>query len=148
MLVQCTECTITAPSQYHQLQKGQSRACRVLVLVQFIETCQQQCIFQVFCSQFLQRWFISCMSALSCGLTHDAFLHLQPGYPFPRFSAFNWALCVPASCNASDVQVALSDTLQRHAEGTGFGFEVRVTDDMCQTEDDRLRLPESTIIVG
>jgi hypothetical protein len=88
------------------------------------------------------------MSALSCGLTHDALLHLQPGYPSPRSAAIHLTLCVPASCNASDVQVALSDTLQRHTEDTGFGFEVRVSDDMCQTEDDRLHLPESTVIVG
>jgi len=79
---------------------------------------------------------------------YDALLQLQPVHRFPHYSAINWALCVPASCNASDVQVALSDTLQRHTEGTGFGFEVRVTDDMCQTEDDRLHLPNSTIIVG
>jgi hypothetical protein len=92
------------------------------------------------------------MCALSCGLTftvhRDELLQLQPGHILPRFSAIHWALCVPASCSASDVQVALSDTLQRLAEGTGFGFKVRVTDDMCQTEDDRLRLPNSAIIVG
>jgi len=87
------------------------------------------------------------MSALSCGLTHDALLHLQPGHPLPRFSAIHWALCVPASCNASDVQVALSDILQRNTEDTGMDFEVRVTDDMCQTENDRIHLPNSTIIV-
>ena len=78
----------------------------------------------------------------------EAFLCLQPGHRVPRYSAIHWALCVPASCNASDVQVALSDTLHRHTEGTGIGFKVRVADDMCQTEDDRLYLPNSTIIVG
>jgi len=91
------------------------------------------------------------MCVLSCGLTltvyYDALL-LQPEHRVPHYSAFHWALCVPASCNSSDVQMALSDTLQRHTEGTGFGFKVRVTDDMCQTEDDRLNLPNSTIIVG
>jgi len=92
------------------------------------------------------------MCALPCGLIltlyYNALLLLQPGHRVPRYSAIHWALCVPASCNASDVQVALSDTLQRHAEGTGFGFKVRVADDMCQTEDDRLHLPNSTFIVG
>ena len=74
------------------------------------------------------------MCALSCTLIptvyYDALLHLQPGHLGPRFSVIHWALCVPASCNASDVQVALSDTLQRHTEGTGFDFQVRVTDDV------------------
>jgi len=92
------------------------------------------------------------MCAVSCGLALavycDALLYLWPGHLLPRYSAIHWPLCVPASCNASDVQVALSDILQRHTEGTGFGFQVRVTDDMCQTEDDRLHLPNSTIIVG
>jgi len=91
------------------------------------------------------------MCALSCGLTlavyYNALLHLQSEQHVPRYSSVYWALCVPSSCNASDVQVALSDTLQRHTEGTGFGFQVRVTDDMCQTEDDRPHLPNSTIIV-
>ena len=79
---------------------------------------------------------------------YGTFLHLQPGHRVPRYSAIHWALCVPASCNASDVHVALTDTLQRHTEGTGIGFKVRVTDDMCQTEDDRLHVPNSTIVVG
>ncbi|GFG30830.1 hypothetical protein Cfor_00758 [Coptotermes formosanus] len=81
-------------------------------------------------------------------MNSDAFHHLQPGHRVPRYSAIHWALCVPASCNASDVQVALSDTLHRHTEGTGIGFNVRVTDSMCQTQDDRLHLPSSTIVVG
>ena len=80
-------------------------------------------------SKSVSERFISCMCALSCGLTfavfYDALLHLQPGHRVPRFSAIHWALCVPASCNASDVQVALSDTLQRHTEGTGVGFRSR-----------------------
>ena len=92
------------------------------------------------------------MCALPCGLTltvyYDALLLLQPGHRAPRYSAIHWALCVPASCNASDVQVALSDTLQRHTKDAGFSLKVRVTDEMCQTEDDRLHLPNSTIIVG
>ena len=95
---------------------------------------------------------LSCVCVLSCGMTltvyYNELFHLQPGHRVPRYSAIHWALCVPASCNASDVQVALSETLQRHAKGTGFSFEVRVTDDMCQTEDERLHLPNSTIIVG
>lgn len=72
----------------------------------------------------------------------------DPGHRIPRFSAIHWALCVPASCNASDVQIALTDTLQRHVEGTGITFRVRVTPDMCQTKDDRLHLPTSTLVVG
>jgi hypothetical protein len=72
----------------------------------------------------------------------------QPGHRIPRFSAIHWAVCVPASCDASDVQLALADTLQRHVGGTGITFRVRVTAEMCQTKDDRLHLPTSTLVVG
>ncbi|XP_021920277.1 O-acyltransferase like protein-like isoform X2 [Zootermopsis nevadensis] len=72
----------------------------------------------------------------------------DPGHRVPRFSAVHWALCVPASCNSSDVQLALADTLQKHAEGTGITFKVRVAAGMCQTKDDKLHLPLSTIIVS
>ncbi|XP_069685548.1 nose resistant to fluoxetine protein 6-like isoform X2 [Periplaneta americana] len=69
------------------------------------------------------------------------------GHRVPRFSAIHWALCVPASCSAQDVHIALSDTVQRYTNGTGISLRVRVVPEMCQIREDKLHLPTSTLLV-
>ncbi|KAJ9599467.1 hypothetical protein L9F63_010054, partial [Diploptera punctata] len=72
----------------------------------------------------------------------------DPGHRVPRFSSLHWALCVPASCEANDVQLALSELLHKHTEGTGLVFQVHVTPEMCQVKKEKFDLPTSTLFVG
>ncbi|XP_068083703.1 nose resistant to fluoxetine protein 6 [Anabrus simplex] len=71
----------------------------------------------------------------------------DPGHRVPHFSSMNWALCVPASCTAEDVQAALEDTLQPYTEGTGISFQIKVRPSMCQVKQSWIP-PLSFVIAG
>ncbi|XP_063217541.1 O-acyltransferase like protein-like [Bacillus rossius redtenbacheri] len=71
----------------------------------------------------------------------------DPGHRVPRYSTIHWALCVPHSCSAADVQASLEDLLQRHTRSTGVTFRARVDPEMCQVARG-WDLPWSSIVVG
>ncbi|PSN56454.1 hypothetical protein C0J52_08360 [Blattella germanica] len=74
---------------------------------------------------------------------------MKPGHRVPCFSSIHWALCIPAACTAKDVEIALSDLLQKHTENTGISLKVRVAPEMCQVQADGwFNIPASTLIVG
>lgn len=45
-------------------------------------------------------------------------------------------MCVPAACEAADVEVALKDALKHYQYTSGVVIRVKVDDIDCQTEDD------------
>ncbi|XP_056642944.1 O-acyltransferase like protein [Diorhabda sublineata] len=56
----------------------------------------------------------------------------DPGHRVPRFSSINWALCVPDSCTAKDVELGLKKTVQNILNGTEFEIRYEVDPSMCQ----------------
>ncbi|KAK4880106.1 hypothetical protein RN001_008252 [Aquatica leii] len=57
----------------------------------------------------------------------------DPGHRVPRFSSINWALCVPSSCNAKDVELGVRSIIDDIVNGTNLQVEVAVDPIMCQT---------------
>ncbi|XP_039298057.1 O-acyltransferase like protein [Nilaparvata lugens] len=82
-------------------------------------------------------------------VSHSAFKSKigDPGHRVPRFTNINWALCVPASCSASDVQEALMESLQQHLGPTGLRIRAHVDPEMCQQKSDSIIPPKSTLLV-
>ncbi|BES97491.1 NRF [Nesidiocoris tenuis] len=71
----------------------------------------------------------------------------DPGHRVPRFSSMHWAVCVPPSCTAEDVEEAMSAVADRLSDRTGLKPTVQVDSEMCQVIDDK-PLPRSTVFVG
>ncbi|RZF42114.1 hypothetical protein LSTR_LSTR006707 [Laodelphax striatellus] len=82
-------------------------------------------------------------------VSHSAFKSKigDPGHRVPRFTNINWALCVPASCSASDVQEALMESLQQHLGPTGLRIRAHVDPEMCQQKSESIIPPRSTLLV-
>lgn len=55
----------------------------------------------------------------------------QPGHFIPKFTSFNWALCLPAACSAEDAEHALESTLKDYNGTVGIKFMVNVDPNMC-----------------
>ncbi|XP_044743936.1 O-acyltransferase like protein [Chrysoperla carnea] len=70
----------------------------------------------------------------------------DPGHRVPRFSAINWALCVPSSCTHEDVEIGLKAGLQPLIDKTGLSIQIKVYEEMCQTV--KRPIPLSTILGG
>ncbi|GAB0098837.1 uncharacterized protein DMENIID0001_146410 [Sergentomyia squamirostris] len=54
----------------------------------------------------------------------------DPTHFLPRFTVFNWGICVPAACKASDIEAYLEDTLDNYNE-TGVSILVDLEDEDC-----------------
>ncbi|CAG2060401.1 unnamed protein product [Timema podura] len=57
----------------------------------------------------------------------------DPGHRIPRFSAINWAFCLPSSCTAEDLQQALQETFEPYNNHTELALKVKVDPTMCYT---------------
>ncbi|KYQ48477.1 Nose resistant to fluoxetine protein 6 [Trachymyrmex zeteki] len=55
----------------------------------------------------------------------------DPGHFIPKFTSFNWALCLPAACSAEDAEHALESTLKDYNGTVGIKFMVNVDPNMC-----------------
>lgn len=62
-------------------------------------------------------------------------IYFQPGHRVPRFSTINWAVCVPSSCTANDVELVIKDYMTRFTDTTGLSVKVKVEGEMCQVKD-------------
>lgn len=69
----------------------------------------------------------------------------DPGHRVPRFSSINWALCVPSSCTARDVEVGLKKTVRGILDGTEIEVRYEVSPAMCQSVKSK-HVPKSTWI--
>ncbi|XP_075219173.1 drop dead [Lycorma delicatula] len=81
--------------------------------------------------------------------SHSAFKsNLEdPGHRVPRFNSINWAVCVPSSCSAADIEEALLETVNRHIGPTGLRIRVQVATEMCQVKSDSIIPPTSSLLV-
>ncbi|XP_069696138.1 nose resistant to fluoxetine protein 6-like [Periplaneta americana] len=59
--------------------------------------------------------------------------HRDPGHFIPRFTTFQWGLCMPASCSSADLQQTLAEALSDYNHTSGLEFNVNVDPDMCYT---------------
>ncbi|XP_055681925.1 uncharacterized protein LOC129789281 isoform X2 [Lutzomyia longipalpis] len=54
----------------------------------------------------------------------------DPNHFLPRFTIFNWGICVPAACSAADIEDFLDDTLEDY-NATGVTVFVDLKDEDC-----------------
>ncbi|XP_071452991.1 nose resistant to fluoxetine protein 6-like [Hetaerina americana] len=59
----------------------------------------------------------------------------DPGHRLPRFSSINWAFCIPSSCSAKDLEIAVQDAIDTYSAGYGIRLSVSVNPEMCYTKD-------------
>nr|CAD7428548.1 unnamed protein product [Timema monikensis] len=57
----------------------------------------------------------------------------DPGHRIPRFSAINWAFCLPSTCTAEDLQQALQEAFEPYNNHTELALKVKVDPAMCYT---------------
>nr|CAD7403915.1 unnamed protein product [Timema poppensis] len=57
----------------------------------------------------------------------------DPGHRIPRFSAINWAFCLPSTCTAEDLQQALQEAFEPYNNYTELALKVKVDPAMCYT---------------
>lgn len=69
----------------------------------------------------------------------------QPGHFIPKFTTFNWALCLPAACSAEDAERALKGTLKDYNETVGIKFTVDVDPSMCYVKQKSQTYSKETI---
>lgn len=69
----------------------------------------------------------------------------QPGHFIPKFTTFNWALCLPAACSAEDAERALESTLKEYNGTVGIKFTVDVDSDMCYVKQKSQAYSKETI---
>ncbi|KAF5307726.1 hypothetical protein FQR65_LT06597 [Abscondita terminalis] len=72
----------------------------------------------------------------------------DPGHRVPRFSSINWALCVPNSCYANDVELGLRSIIKDMIHGTNLDVEVAVDPMMCQTDDQKETSFSTYVVCG
>ncbi|KAG8282146.1 hypothetical protein J6590_043690 [Homalodisca vitripennis] len=70
----------------------------------------------------------------------------DPGHRVPRFSTVNWALCVPASCPAQDIELALASSVDRYLSSSSLEIRVHVDPDMCQVRHDSIIPPPASLM--
>lgn len=70
--------------------------------------------------------------------------YFQFGYRVPCFSTVLWAVCIPASCTAQDVENSLQYTISKYTNQTGLKITLQVDQDMCQVKR-QLVLSKATI---
>ncbi|KAL6256883.1 hypothetical protein P5V15_011818 [Pogonomyrmex californicus] len=61
----------------------------------------------------------------------------DPGHFIPKFTTFNWALCLPAACSAEDAEHALKNTLKDYNGTVGIKFTVDVDSNMCYVKSQK-----------
>nr|CAD7256297.1 unnamed protein product [Timema shepardi] len=57
----------------------------------------------------------------------------DPGHRIPRFSAINWAFCLPSTCTAEDLQQSLQEAFEPYNNHTELALKVKVDPAMCYT---------------
>ncbi|KAG5310100.1 NRF6 protein, partial [Acromyrmex insinuator] len=69
----------------------------------------------------------------------------DPGHFLPKFTSFNWALCLPAACSAKDAEYALESTLKDYNGTVGIKFTVNVDPNMCYVKQKSQTYSKETI---
>ncbi|KAL0106815.1 hypothetical protein PUN28_015386 [Cardiocondyla obscurior] len=69
----------------------------------------------------------------------------DPGHFIPKFTTFNWALCLPAACSAEDAERALEGTLKDYNGTAGIKFTVDVDPNMCYVKQKSQAYSKETI---
>ncbi|XP_011164184.2 uncharacterized protein LOC105198999 [Solenopsis invicta] len=69
----------------------------------------------------------------------------DPGHFIPKFTTFNWALCLPAACSAQDAERALGSALKDYNETVGIKFTVDVDPSMCYVKQKSQTYSKETI---
>ncbi|XP_018398460.1 PREDICTED: uncharacterized protein LOC108776360 [Cyphomyrmex costatus] len=69
----------------------------------------------------------------------------DPGHFIPKFTTFNWALCLPAACSAKDAERALKSTLKDYNGTVGIKFTVNVDPNMCYVKQKSQTYSKETI---
>ncbi|XP_011692910.1 PREDICTED: uncharacterized protein LOC105452989 [Wasmannia auropunctata] len=69
----------------------------------------------------------------------------DPGHFIPKFTTFNWALCLPAACSAEDAERALESTLKDYNGTVGIKFTVDVDPNMCYVKQKSQTYSKETI---
>ncbi|KYN22900.1 Nose resistant to fluoxetine protein 6 [Trachymyrmex cornetzi] len=69
----------------------------------------------------------------------------DPGHFVPKFTSFNWALCLPAACSAKDAEYALESTLKDYNGTVGIKFTVNVDPNMCYVKQKSQTYSKETI---
>jgi hypothetical protein len=59
----------------------------------------------------------------------------QPSHIFGQYLSIVHGICVPASCSNRDVEISAKYFADKYSVGTGISIDVRVREEMCQTED-------------
>lgn len=54
----------------------------------------------------------------------------QPSHFIPRFTTFNWGICLPAGCTHEDADQIISDGVRPY-NSTGIKIHVEVEEDNC-----------------
>lgn len=60
----------------------------------------------------------------------------DPSHFLPRFTVFDWGICVPAACSAADIEDYLEDTLENY-NATGVSVLVQLEDEDCYVKKSR-----------
>ncbi|KAG5317256.1 NRF6 protein, partial [Pseudoatta argentina] len=69
----------------------------------------------------------------------------DPGHFLPKFTSFNWALCLPAACSAKDAEYALESILKDYNGNVGIKFTVNVDPNMCYVKQKSQTYSKETI---
>ncbi|PSN38328.1 hypothetical protein C0J52_12694 [Blattella germanica] len=74
--------------------------------------------------------------------------HKRPGNFLPYFALFEWAMCIPSSCTASDLQIALSKMANFLLSPRGLDIDINVDEESCYIQEPSQLHPRDFVMIA